>query len=139
MDMRADGLEVGSELYVPVLPYSLALSPLIATVDGLAPIGCTAPNIQITSPIMGQHVRRVFRLFGTAVTADFAAYRVEVRPDFASYYDVFFESRQPVVNGELARVDSDAYGKGLHWVRVSVVNSAGEIVSVPCAIPLFFD
>lgn len=122
----------GMSIFVPHQPrYS-------GPVSVYSPEGCTDIQVQVVSPVSGQRVRGIFQVAGTAVSADFASYRIEVRPDFAAEYDVYRDYQVPVTDGELGQVDSLAYGRGLHWVRVQVITQS-ESDPVPCAIPVIFD
>ncbi len=137
---RASAINPGNVLYVPRQPYPYERPPVTVSVLGtLAAEGCTDPNAQVSSPVSGQRVRGVFQLMGTAAGGRFAAYRLEVRPDFATYYDVYAEHDRRVQNGELGTIDSNAYGRGLHWVRLRVVDAAGMDVAETCVIPMVFD
>ncbi|MBZ0293938.1 MAG: hypothetical protein K8L99_15340, partial [Anaerolineae bacterium] len=123
---------IGASLYVPHLPLYVGGAP------AYSPQGCSDSHVQIVSPVSGQRIQGLFRLFGTADGTSFSAYQIEVRPDFASSYDLYAEFNEPVRNGDLGEVDTRAYGRGLHWVRVRVTTQHGSN-PVPCAIPVIFD
>ena len=135
----------GSTLYVPRQPYTYGAAGSAAATSSATPFsgveaeGCTDAAVQITTPQPGQLVSGVFSLVGSAGGDRFARYWVEVRPDFASIYDLYLERDEPVQAGELGQVNSDAYGRGLHWVRLRVLDDDGEDVGETCAIPMIFD
>lgn len=135
----------GSTLYVPRQPYtygaagSAAATSTATPFSGVEAEGCSDAAVQITTPQPGQLVSGVFSLVGSAGGDRFARYWVEVRPDFASIYDLYLERDAPVQAGELGQVNSDAYGRGLHWVRLRVLDDDGEDVGETCAIPMIFD
>ncbi len=135
----------GSTLFVPRQPYTYGAAGSAAATPGATPYsgveaeGCGDAAVQITTPQPGQLVSGVFSLVGSAGGDSFARYWVEVRPDFARIYDLYLEGDTPVTAGELGQVNSDAYGRGLHWVRLRVLDAAGADVGETCAIPMIFD
>ena len=79
----------------------------------------------------------VISLLGTASQDSFAYYRIEIRPDAASIFNLYERSEVPVVNGTLAEVNTHLFGDGLHWIRLTLVQPNGEFPT-PCAIPVIF-
>lgn len=127
----------GDQLFVPVLPANSVVNP---DDDGLQPVGCGDISVQIIAPKPGEHVGGPFLLFGTASINQFWYYQIDIRPDWAAVYNFYGRFSTPVVNGSLGQVDTTALGKGLYWVRLSVVNLSGKTpATAVCAIPLVFD
>jgi LysM repeat protein len=128
---------IGDSLYVPRLPLFVTPMPTAQPGAALVAQGCTNPGTVITSPVSGQNVTGNILVRGTAYADDFAYYRIEFRPDTSDVYNFLLRSDTPVVNGLLGIIDSRAVGIGLNWLRVSVVDTAGNVTITPCAIPVF--
>jgi len=116
--------------------------PTFAPVEPDTPlnrVGCSFPGAVITSPLPGEveMINGVFSVVGTAALSNFAYYRVEVRPDNATIFNIYERSETPVAGGVLAEINSNLYGDGLHWIRLTVVQPNGEFPT-PCAIPVIF-
>jgi LysM repeat protein len=129
----------GDRLYVPRLPAGTAQTSLPAPDNVLAAEGCTHPGAVITSPVPGQRVQGKFAVRGTALADNFAYYRIEIRPDFASVYSFYTRSEVTVVNDTLTEIDGSVFGPGLHWIRISVIDNTGRASITPCAIPVFIE
>lgn len=136
-----DNITAGDTIFVPVAP----VRPVSTSVPthlrgGLVAIGCTSPATQITSPITAQRVSGTFTVFGTATRPDFQYYKIEVRPDFASIYNFYSDSRSQISNGNLGQINADLFGPGLHWIRLSVVDLRASIpADAICEIPVIFE
>lgn len=133
----ADRINIGDVLYVPAPsdPHAPALTPTPA----YETLGCTEQDVQISSPLPRQRLRGVFVLFGTAIARDFQFYKVEVRPDHGDEYMLYLRSDVPIRENILGQVDTRLFRPGVHWIRLSVVDSAGEVSISPCVIPLVFE
>lgn len=127
---------IGDNLYVPRLP--LFVTPLpTARPDAIAVAqGCTSPGTVITSPVSGQPVTGTILIRGTAYAEDFAYYRIEARPDNSETYNFLLRANETVINGNLGIIDARSLSPGLNWIRVSVVDSTGNVTITPCAIPV---
>ena len=90
----------------------------------------------ITSPVSGQPVSGNILIRGTAYAEDFAYYRIEARPDTSEVYNFLLRAEAPVVNDNLGIIDLRSLSAGLNWIRVSVVDTAGNVTITPCAIPV---
>lgn len=142
--LNPNRLLVGQVIYVPQplgpTPTPSAVPPQIAEEFGeLEAEGCTFPGLQITRPIVAEIVTGTIDVIGTAVFNNFLYYRLEVRP--ADEPDYFPDSlgSTPVLNGLLGRLNTDLYGDGLHYLRLSGVASNGlPAPEEPCVIPLIF-
>src|SRR5690606_27651370 len=110
-----DTIRPGDRLYVPRLPAGTAQTGLSSPDNVLAAEGCTHPGAVITSPVPGQRVQGMFAVRGTALADNFAYYRIEIRPDFASVYSFYTRSEATVVNDTLTEIDGSVFGPGLHW------------------------
>jgi hypothetical protein len=127
---------IGDNLYVPRLPLFVTPLPTSRPDAVLVAQGCTSPGAVITSPVSGQPVSGTILIRGTAYAEDFGYYRIEARPDTAQTYNFLLRADQPVVNGNLGIIDSRSLSAGLNWIRVSVVDTAGNVTITPCAIPV---
>jgi hypothetical protein len=123
----------GNQLFVPRLPLPTA------TISPFQPEGCTDPGTIITNPEPGQRLSGQFALFGTADDDDFAYYRIEVRPDITDVFNFYSRSNRRVTDGVLGTIDTRIFGNGLHWVRLSVIDTTGAISSETCTVPLIFE
>jgi LysM repeat protein len=136
----------GSVIFVPepvtgavptVAPVFPTVAPLGVTPEALVMQGCTAPSVQITSPEAGDEIINVAPLIGSAYAPGFRYYEIDVRPEGVADYDFYLRRSQPVTDGPLAIINAGLFGEGLHWVRLTVVDQAGNTLE-PCAIPLIF-
>ena len=118
---------------------ALPSAPITAPGAGgnLAPVGCTDFSTAITSPAAGQRVGEVFNLTGTASLPNFQYYKVEIRPDSSNIYNFYVQSTTPVTNGLLTRINTEPFGSGVHWIRLTVVDTTGNFPT-PCTIPVIF-
>lgn len=106
----------------------------------LAAFGCNDPRVQITSPGVASQLRGSFTVMGTATREDFGYYKIEIRPDWAEIYNFYLDSYEPVQNGALGVVNSELFGSGLHWVRLTVVDAqAGIPAGATCEVPVIFE
>lgn len=136
LDERAP--RTGETIAVPRLPAQPVPTFAPVVPETLPPrVGCTFPGVVIGSPMPGEEVTGVFNLLGTANLNSFAFYRVEIRPESSSTFTLYARSETPVINGVLASINSDLYGDGLHWVRLTAVQPNSEFPT-PCAIALIF-
>jgi len=141
-----DVLFVGMTLYVPRIPDTPVLTGIPSTPPAGEPgnhpafavEGCTNPGVQITSPTIGQTVSGIITVSGTATVDNFWYYRIEVRPNTDMVYRFVSRSENQVIIGPLGQIDTDIFGDGLHWIRVTVVDLTGGVNVSPCAIPVVF-
>lgn len=136
-----DNIYAGLALFVPRLPDGAVggnlSTPLPDFETGAGPRGCTAPGVVITSPLPGAGLTGVAVISGSASIADFDYYKIEVRPDYSSVYNFYGRYESPVTSGVLARLNTDLFDNGLHWVRLTVVDNTGNF-PLPCDIPVIF-
>jgi LysM repeat protein len=136
-----DNITTGDVIFVPRAP----LRPVATFVpsgirDGLNPIGCQTSSVIITSPISAQHLNGTFAVYGSAARSDFLYYKLEIRPDGASIYNFYMNSYNQVTNGVLGEINSELFGTGLHWVKLTMVDIHSTIpVDASCEIPVIFD
>jgi LysM repeat protein len=136
-----DNITTGDVIFVPRAP----LRPVATFVpsgirDGLNPIGCQTSNVIITSPISAQHLNGTFAVYGSAARSDFLYYKLEIRPDGASIYNFYMDSYNQVNNGVLGEINSELFGTGLHWVKLTMVDIHSTIpADATCEIPVIFD
>jgi LysM repeat protein len=138
---NVDNIQTGDVIFVPRAP----LTPVATFVNtgsraGLGPIGCQNPNVQITSPMSAQRINGTFTVYGSANRSDFLYYKLEVRPDAASIYNFYMDSRTQVMNGVLGEINSELFGSGLHWIKLTLVDLSASIpADASCEIPVIFD
>ncbi len=113
----------------PVPPAGAAETPVYAQ-------GCTDPNSVITNLYAGQTASGTFPVMGTASLPDFVYYKIEVRPDFATVFNFYSRSETPIINGQLGQIDQTIFGKGLYWIRLTVIGTTSG--ATPCTIPVIF-
>jgi LysM domain len=135
-----DNITAGDILFVPRPPRSPIVIPQPSGGRaGLMFIGCTDFRTQITNLIAGQRVQGTFIVQGSAFRDDFWYYKIEIRPDWADVYNFYSRSDTPASNGVLGEVNSEIFGEGLHWVRLSVVDLGANIQpDAICEIPVIF-
>jgi hypothetical protein len=98
---------------------------------------CPNPNVRLTSPGINQVVSGGFPVRGTANTAGFQYYKVEVGPG-ANPQDYEWTvvgdlHRTPVAGGVLETFNSDAYPVGTYTLRLVVVDQTGNYPE-PCRV-----
>jgi hypothetical protein len=125
----------GDVLFLPI-PGAVG----VPTPPAIEYYGCSAPEIAIISGIRpGEVLQGEVIIEGTASTVEnFRVYRVEIRADNSAIFMRLAESVEPVVNGTLARLDVERFREGLYWLRLSVVETGGELPdSNTCMLPVF--
>ncbi len=138
-----ENIRSGLSVYVPNVPSVpvATQAPVVPTATGTvtvpAPEGCAAPGVRIISPEAGQEETGTFALVGAAALPASGSYLIAIRPDAATAYTDYSRSNQTVVGGVLAQINSDLFGDGLHWIRLTVLDR-GDTAVQACAIPVFF-
>jgi LysM repeat protein len=136
-----DNIYAGLALSVPQLPEGVVggnlSTPLPDFETGAVARGCTAPGVAITSPFPGAGVTGVVIISGSASITNFDYYKIEVRPDYSSIYNFYGRYEAPVTSGVLARLNTDLFDNGLHWIRLTAVDNTGNF-PLPCDIPVIF-
>lgn len=90
---------------------------------------CTNPDSFIASPNVGDELKGIVAIRGTANLPNFAFYKLEIRREGASTaqnYVTFFTGQERVTNGVLATLNTANYSDGEYWVRLVVVDSTGN-------------
>jgi len=137
---NVDLLPWGTTMYVPNGGRAVApvASPVVSTSTGpLYAQGCTDPSTVITSPYAGQTLSGTFQVAGTASLDNLAYYKIEIRPNFSEVFNYVGSSDVGVVNGQLARLRTGAFGTGVYYLRLTVVDTTGNFPE-PCTIPVVF-
>lgn len=125
----------GQRILVPRMPAEASSLPGITPGADLVIEGCSAPSTQITNLTAGQLISGTFSVRGTASAPNFQYYKIEVRPDFARVFNFYSRSEMPVENGLLATIDAAIFGRGLHWIKLTVIT---DVYQTPCVIPVIF-
>lgn len=128
-------VSVGDIVFVPE---QAGGSPEVTPDADLSVLGCTDEGVQITSPLPGQQVGTVFVLNGTASTDSFLYFKVELRSDFATLYELHALTDRMVQDGPLAQINTDNFSSGLYWIRLSVVDLNDRVSATPCVLPVYF-
>jgi hypothetical protein len=133
-------ITAGMDVYVPRAPANpvATSTPMGVTGTPPAPQGCAAPGVLIISPSASAEVTGVFSLVGAAAIPEGGSYRVDIRAGGDPIYNTYSHSDEAVVGGVLAEINSDLYGDGLHWIRLTVYDE-NRTPSQSCAIPVIFD
>jgi hypothetical protein len=125
----------GDVLFLPI-PGAVG----VPTPPAIEYYGCTAPEIAFISSIRpGEVLQGEVNIEGTASTVEnFRVYRVEIRADNSAIFMRLAESFEPVVNGPLARLDVERFREGLYWLRLSVVETGGNLPDAnTCMLPVY--
>ncbi|MCA9915964.1 MAG: LysM peptidoglycan-binding domain-containing protein, partial [Anaerolineae bacterium] len=138
-----DNITSEDRIFVPRAPLRPVSTFVPVPVDArpdLAAFGCADPRVQITSPGVAMRLSGSFTVMGTATREDFGYYKIEIRPDWAEIYNFYLDSYTPVQNGSLGVINSEIFGSGLHWIRLTVVDArAGIPAGATCEIPVIFE
>jgi hypothetical protein len=136
----ADSISAGMEIYVPRPPVELVVTGLPPATFAPEMVCYDANSAQITTPSVGQEVSGLLTLVGTANIADFAYYRLDIRPPDAETYDYLVAFGAPVIDGVLGQIDTEQLENGLYWIRLSVVNRTGSVpFTAVCSVPVYID
>jgi LysM repeat protein len=137
----SDSIRTGQVLFVPRAPQQpVATLSAGGNSQNLSVLGCANPEVVIVAPSSNERLSGVFTVYGTATRADFWYYKIEVRPNASTIYNFYSDSYTPVVNGVLGQINTTLFGKGVHWVRLSVVNLGGGILEDSfCEVPFVFE
>lgn len=116
----------------PVTPTEAAPPP---TEPPARPAACGDPNVSIVSPGMDATVSGVVAIIGTATHPQFQFYKVEYASgDEPGAWSVIGDVRRsPVVNGQLATMDTRILPNGTAWFRLTVVDQTGNYPN-PCRV-----
>lgn len=133
-------LAPGDIIFVPFTARPLDTTPMPTTPAPPPPpaLGCDDPGAQITAPARGARVSGTFDLVGTANMVNYAYHLIEVRPNALPDFDFYARVESPVALGTVAQINTRLYGPGAYWVRLTVIDRAGNALS-PCVIPLIFE
>jgi hypothetical protein len=92
----------------------------------------------ITSPLPGALLADVTSILGTAFSASFTGYRLELRADADVTYELLRELEIPVLNSQLGTLDPAGRDSGLYWLRLVVETGSDEIApDAVCVVPVF--
>ncbi|MDX2162524.1 MAG: LysM peptidoglycan-binding domain-containing protein [bacterium] len=118
-------------------PAATAIPERLRPSDSLLPDGCTGTGAVITVPMPGETVSGIVTIRGTAASAGQTGYRIEIRPANLETYSAAADGVIPVVAGALAVINIDDYERGLHFIRLNILDAAGTAVPA-CTIPVIF-
>jgi hypothetical protein len=137
-----DNIIAGRTIFVPRVPVlpipTSAVNPVPS--GNLSNRGCTSQNVVISAPIAGQRFSSTFALIGNATASNFWYYKIEIRPNSSAVYNFYLDSYTAVAGSTLGQVNPTIFDKGLHWIRVSVVDLTGGIqTDAVCEVPVIFE
>lgn len=136
--LQSSTIHPGQTLHLPRAPVTVTpvvtLSPTSAVISdqGIRPTQspsdglCLDVHSTITNPQVGAILSGNQLFYGTAAGEDFAFYKLEIRKeDESSNVDfvTFFTSYQPVIDGLLGNLLTDAFSNGEYWIRLVVVDT----------------
>lgn len=135
----ADVVTVGSTIFVPHRPVMMLLPGETVMPGVLFVEGCTMPNVQISSPVIGVALEGIVEVRGTAaLDENFGEYRIEIFSEDSPEAITLVQESKPVVDDLLGTLDTAVFEEGLYWIRL-VVLARGETVRLTCAIPTLFN
>lgn len=121
---------VGQTIYLPATTAAATDTVLIVE-------GCDAPGVTLTAPLAGATLMGVVEVRGTASISEFAYYRIDIRAIDQPVFRQLGQSRQPVTDNVLWRIDSETYPNGIYYLRLTVITQRGTFPQ-PCIIPVIF-
>ncbi len=134
-----DQIGVGFGVYVPRAPGGMVVTSVPFTSTGTPPPnqGCGAPGVRILMPVANQAVSGAFNLVGAASLPPSGYYRIDIRSNSVNTFTPYSRATQSVIGGVLAVINSDLFGDGLYWIRLTVFDQTGRAAET-CAIPVIF-
>ena len=93
----------------------------------------------ISSPESLADVSGIFGIFGSVSIPDGGAYRIAIQPAWSGEYHLYLALESTLDRELLGLINAEIFGIGLHRLRLTVVDSSGEMVDGGlCDIPLVF-
>lgn len=136
------GIFAGELVLVPQLPQAPIAQPApVFDLDDQAAvvIGCDHPSAQILAPQPLARVAGLFAIRGRASTPAGGRYRIALKPAWSDEYHTHLVSEQSAQNEQLALVNTEAFGRDLHRIRLSAHDDAGLLIEGGlCDIPVIF-
>jgi hypothetical protein len=134
-----DRIRVGFGVYVPRPPAGAVVTsvPFFPQGTPLAEQGCTAPGVRILAPAANEAVTGAFNLVGAASLPPSGYYRIDIRSNSVNTFTPYSRATQPIIGGVLAVINSDLFGDGLYWIRLTVFDQTGRAAET-CAVPVIF-
>lgn len=124
---------------LPTRPAPVTATPeVVATpVPAVRPPACPNPEARLTSPGVNQVVRGSVPVRGTANTAGFWKYKVEigVGAEPSSWQVIGQEHSEPVAGGVLETFNSNAYPPGVYTLQLTVADQTGNYPE-PCRVTI---
>jgi hypothetical protein len=103
--------------------------------------GVCSPLINISEPSNGDTVTGGVSIFGSAISADFAFYRLEINgPETGNQWASLLEDNgaEPVDNAFLGSANMGQWSRGIYTIRVVVVDNTNTEVG-ECAVQISLD
>ena len=136
------GVLAGESLLLPAtpsVPPATAIPVFPNESDFPEAIGCETELAQITSPVAMQEIRGIIEVIGSVVLHETSMYRIDIRPAWSDKYFEYVEGYAPVSSDVLGLLNSEIFGIGLHRLRISIVDKAGQpSTDRYCDIPVLF-
>jgi hypothetical protein len=99
---------------------------------------CTDPRSVITAPAAGEVISGTTEVYGTANHERFSYYKLEymqVGAEADGEFAFLMDSRQNVIDGLLAQLDTTELDNGTYVLRLTVVDNTGNFPP-PCSVPV---
>ena len=127
----SDRVDAGQTLFVPpVQPIPPTATAVGSTSGGSSDTvaGCPDSGAQITSPLGGGTLNDIIFFYGTAQAADFAFYKLEIRPASGGEFITFDGTEQTVTANFLGQVAAYAFAPGEYVIRLAVVDTNSDVI-----------
>ena len=136
------GAIAGETILLPNLPQVMPATAIPIFPDDQVEIplpNCESAAVQILLPEPMHEVTGVFTLSGNTDSTAIRTHLVEIRPGWSDTYWIYRQVEPNAGNEWRTLINTEVFGTGLHWLRVSQLDENGEATDEPtCEIPLIF-
>ena len=136
------GVLAGESLLLPATPSVPPATAIPVYPNDNEPpevIGCDTEAAQIISPVAMQEIRGIIEVIGSVGLHETSLYRLDIRPAWSDKYFEYLEGYESVSSDVLGLLNSEVFGIGLHRLRISIVDRAGQpSTDAYCDIPVLF-
>lgn len=135
------GIFPGETLRIPQLPRTaVAATPVFPRAgDNIRAAGCESEQARIKSPPALTELQGIFAVLGRAQIPAGGSYRLSLRPAWSDDYMNHLEFDSPVDGDMLGLINTEIFGAGLQWLRLTLLDEAGAVLAGSvCDVPLVF-
>ena len=136
------GVLAGESLLLPATPSVPPATAIPVYPNDNEPpevIGCDKEAAQIISPLAMQEIRGIIEVIGSVGLHETSLYRLDIRPAWSDKYFEYLEGYESVSSDVLGLLNSEIFGIGLHRLRITIVDRAGQPTTDGyCDIPVLF-